>query len=88
MRLASGALEACGHRPQLVTSGGGVDANVLNDRGIPTVNLGNGMRDIHTSDESIAVRDLEAMLGVALATVTLAARASATGARRTAGRSR
>jgi tripeptide aminopeptidase len=56
-----------------VTSGGGVDANVLNARGIPTVNLGNGMRDIHTPDESIAVRDLEAMLAVALGTVRAAA---------------
>jgi tripeptide aminopeptidase len=69
VRLACEALAACGHRPQIVTSGGGVDANVLNARGIPTVNLGNGMRDIHTPDESIAVRDLEAMLAVALATV-------------------
>jgi tripeptide aminopeptidase len=73
VRLACDALEACGHRPQIVTSGGGVDANVLNARGIPTVNLGNGMRDIHTPDESIAVRDLEAMLAVALGTVRAAA---------------
>jgi tripeptide aminopeptidase len=70
--LARQALEACGHRPQLVTSGGGVDANVLNAAGIPTVNLGNGMRDIHTPDESIAVADLEAMLRVARATVSAA----------------
>jgi tripeptide aminopeptidase len=93
VRLACDALEASGHRPQIVASGGGVDANVLNERGIPTVNLGNGMRDIHTPEESIAVRDLEAMLAVALATVGAAvaqprvavvpaprARASASGA--------
>jgi tripeptide aminopeptidase len=70
--LACEALVACGHRPRLVTSAGGVDANVLNAAGIPTVNLGNGMRDIHTPDESIAVADLEAMLRVARATVSAA----------------
>lgn len=70
--LACEALEACGHRPQLVASGGGVDANVLNAAGVPTVNLGNGMRDIHTPEESIAVADLEAMLRVARAAVSAA----------------
>jgi tripeptide aminopeptidase len=81
--LACAALEACGHAPRLVTSGGGVDANVLNAAGIPTVNLGNGMRDIHTPDESIAVADLEAMLRVARATVSAAqARARRAGAGR------
>ena len=40
-------------------SGGGADANVFNARGLPCVNLANGMADIHTPDEHIAVADLE-----------------------------
>ena len=47
-------------------SGGAADANVFNERGLQCVNLANGMIDIHTSDERIAVADLEAMVEVTL----------------------
>jgi tripeptide aminopeptidase len=60
-----------------VLSGGGADANVFNERGLACVNLANGMANIHTPDESIAVADLEAMVEVTLALVE-AARSSAT----------
>ena len=49
--------------------GGGADANVFNERGLPCLNLANGMADIHTPDEHIAVADLEAMVDVTLALV-------------------
>ena len=39
-------------------SGGAADANVLNERGVPCVNISNGMTDIHTPDERIAVETL------------------------------
>ena len=45
------------------------DANVFNERGLPCVNLANGMVDIHTPDERIAVDDLERMVDVTLALV-------------------
>ena len=42
-------------------------------RGLPCVNLANGMVDIHTPDERIAVNDLERMVDVTLALVDAAA---------------
>jgi tripeptide aminopeptidase len=67
--LAAGALERCGHEPTYALSGGAADANVFNDRGRRCVNLANGMTDIHTPDERIAVADLDAMIEVTLAIV-------------------
>jgi tripeptide aminopeptidase len=67
--LAAGALERCGHAVTYELSGGAADANVFNERGLEIVNLANGMMDIHTPDEHIAVADLEAMVDVTLALV-------------------
>ena len=57
-------------------SGGAADANVFNERGLPCVNLANGMVDIHTPDERIAVEDLERMVEVTLGIVDAAQRRS------------
>ena len=65
--LAAAALERCGFAPTYALSGGGADANVFNERGLDCVNLANGMTEIHTPDEHIAVADLEAMVNVSLA---------------------
>jgi tripeptide aminopeptidase len=65
--LAAQALERCGFTPSYALTGGGADANVFNERGIPCVTLANAMAEIHTSDEHIAVADLEAMVDVSLA---------------------
>jgi len=70
--LASDALRRAGYEPWTAFSGGGADANVFNERGIPCVNLANGMTDIHTPDERIAVADLEGMVEVTLALVDAA----------------
>ena len=72
VKLAAAALEACGYTPTYALSGGGADANVFNDRGRRCVNLANGMTDIHTPDERIAVADLDAMVDVTLALVDAA----------------
>jgi len=77
VRLAAAALERSGHAPIYVLSGGAADANVFNERGVPCVNLANGMASIHTPDESIAVADLEAMVEVTLALVNAAREAEA-----------
>jgi tripeptide aminopeptidase len=69
VRLASAALAACGFSPTYALSGGAADANVFNERGLQCVNLANGMIDIHTPAERIAVADLEAMVDVTLALV-------------------
>jgi tripeptide aminopeptidase len=67
VRLAATALERSGHTPTYSLSGGGADANVFNERGLACVNLANGMTEIHTPDEHIAVADLDAMVNVTLA---------------------
>ena len=65
--LAVSALERTGHTPQFSLSGGGADANVFNERGLACLNLANGMADIHTPDEHIAIEDLDAMVELTLA---------------------
>ncbi len=72
VRLAATALERSGFTPSYALSGGGADANVFNARGLECVNLANGMMEIHTADEHIAVADLESMVEVTLALVDVA----------------
>lgn len=72
VRLAAAALERTGYTPSYALSGGGADANVFNARGLRCVNLANGMTDIHTPDERIAVADLEGMVEVTLALIDVA----------------
>lgn len=72
VRIAAAALERSGLRPTYGLSGGGADANVFNERGLQCLNLANGMTDIHTPDERIAVADLERMVDITLALVEVA----------------
>jgi tripeptide aminopeptidase len=77
VQLARTALERTGHQPSLKLSGGAADANVFNERGLQCANLANGMAEIHTPDEHIAVDDLERMIDVTLALVETAREAHA-----------
>jgi tripeptide aminopeptidase len=77
VRLARAALERTGFEPTYALSGGGADANVLNERGLACLNLANGMANIHTPQEEIAADDLEAMVEVTLALVEAAREAPA-----------
>jgi tripeptide aminopeptidase len=70
--MAAQALERAGYTPSYALSGGGADANVFNARGLRCVNLANGMMEIHTPNEHIAVSDLEGMVEVTLALVGVA----------------
>ena len=72
VQLARAGLRRAGFEPREALSGGGADANVFNEGGLPCVNLANGMADIHTPDEHIAVSDLEAMVEVTLGLVEAA----------------
>jgi tripeptide aminopeptidase len=72
VRLAATALGRCGVEPRYTWTGGGADANVFNLRGLPCVNLANGMAGIHTADEHIAVDDLGRMVDVTLALIDAA----------------
>jgi tripeptide aminopeptidase len=75
VRIAVAALQRTGYEPRFILSGGGADANVFNERGLQCLVLANGMTNIHSSDEHIAVADLEGMVEVTLALID-AARAS------------
>src|SRR6184192_2692385 len=77
VRIAHAALERAGYTPAYGLSGGAADANVFNERGLACLNLANGMQDIHTADERIAVEDLEGMVEVTLALVDVAQDADA-----------
>jgi tripeptide aminopeptidase len=70
--LATEAIRSAGLEPRPLDVGGGADANVFNARGVPCVNLANGMMQVHTPAEHIAVADLDAMLNVTLELVDAA----------------
>lgn len=72
VRMALDVLGRLGHTPRLVPSGGGSDVNAFILNGLPSVNLCNGMVDVHTPDESIAVASLEAVLDVTLGLIDAA----------------
>jgi tripeptide aminopeptidase len=75
--LAALALSRSGYEPSYALSGGAADANVFNARGLACVNLANGMAQIHTAEERIAVADLEGMVEVTLALIDIARSATA-----------
>jgi len=57
VRLALEAAEAIGLRPRTGHADGGLDANHLNAKGIPTVTLGAGQHAPHTVDEYVVVSE-------------------------------
>jgi tripeptide aminopeptidase len=58
VQIARGAVKSIGRSPQLLSSGGGSDANVIAGHGIPTVNLGIGYEFIHTKNERMPIKEL------------------------------
>ncbi len=73
MLLVAAAAARTGRTITPAGMGGGCDANVLNRRGLEVVNLGTGMRDIHTTGEWLSVSDMVAAAEVTLAVLQLAA---------------
>jgi tripeptide aminopeptidase len=71
VKLLVSAMHACGLTPHLVPTGGGSDANVLNGKGIATVNLGVGFANPHSVDEHLAIADLVQACEVVLAVLTV-----------------
>jgi tripeptide aminopeptidase len=72
VRLSKAAISAAGLQPVVKTGGGGCDANILNARGLPTVNLDAGMMQVHSPDEYVTLDDLERLCSVALNMILLA----------------
>ena len=52
------AFERMGVTPVVTAGGGGSDANIYNQKGIPSVVLGTGMTKVHTKEETIKVDNL------------------------------
>lgn len=65
-RRVAAALERLGYEPRAATSPGGSDANALNARGLPAVNVGIGAQNPHAEDEFILLEDLTAAGALAL----------------------
>lgn len=63
---AERAIRAAGWEPRREIANGGLDANWLTARGLPTVTLGAGMRDVHTNTESLVVPEYLAACRIAL----------------------
>ncbi|MCL1790889.1 MAG: M20/M25/M40 family metallo-hydrolase [Peptococcaceae bacterium] len=72
--LARGAAEAAGLDFVVEATGGGSDANIYNERGVPCAVLGIGMKEAHTVMESVAVEQLENGVGFLTEIVLGAAR--------------
>ena len=60
------AVRAIGRTPRLEVSNGGLDANWMAVHGIPTVTLGCGQMEIHTTQERLDLEAFEAACTVAL----------------------
>lgn len=58
VKLLKNKFEKLGVKMQMKPRGGGSDANILNEKGIYTVNLGVGMEKGHTKDEYITHENL------------------------------
>jgi tripeptide aminopeptidase len=64
------AVRRVGREPLRAVSNGGLDANWLTARGIPTVSLGCGQLGQHTLDEALDVADFHDACRIALCLAT------------------
>jgi tripeptide aminopeptidase len=55
VRTALAAIEAVGLEPETKVINGGLDANWMTARGLPTVTLGCGQQDVHTVNETLHI---------------------------------
>lgn len=67
---AERAIESCGGTPIRAVSNGGLDANWMSVRGIPTVTLGCGQENVHTTSERLDLEEFRraCQIGMQLAT--------------------
>ncbi|MDZ7617969.1 MAG: M20/M25/M40 family metallo-hydrolase, partial [Patescibacteria group bacterium] len=63
---AETAIRAVGETPERAVSNGGLDANWLTLRGLPTVTLGGGQMHVHTTAERLDLREFDRACQVAL----------------------
>ena len=58
VQRAARAARKLGLEPRLAATGGGSDASIINGQGIACVNLGVGMKNVHTTDEYVEIDHL------------------------------
>jgi tripeptide aminopeptidase len=56
--IARTAIEKLKIKPKIVSSGGGSDINIFNSKGKISINLSNGMKNIHTNKEFVKIEQL------------------------------
>ncbi len=76
IKLALEAGHAMGIEPELVEGGGGSDANVFNEKGVPAVVIGVGYEGAHSREERISIDDLVATSEFALSLIKVSNRRS------------
>jgi tripeptide aminopeptidase len=59
IKLVDSAIRKIGLETRLESTGGGSDTNIMSGKGLQAVTLGIGMTNVHTTSESIAIKDLE-----------------------------
>ncbi len=67
---AARAITAAGLKPEICVANGGLDANWMSVRGMPTVTLGAGQQDVHTVDEKLVIKSYLQGCRIALALAT------------------
>ncbi len=67
LKKASGKLD---REIDLIIAGGGSDANIFNAKNLPTVILGTGMNDVHSTGENISIADITRTAELVLSLVT------------------
>ncbi len=73
VEVAKKAVERIGRTPDIKTSGGGSDANVIAGFGIPTVILSVGYEEIHTTNERMPVAELQKLADLLVEIIKVAA---------------
>jgi len=71
VQLVQAAAESLHVEVKTLATGGGCDANVLNQKGLEVANLSTGMRDIHTVHEWLDLKDLNLSAQMVLEVVKL-----------------
>lgn len=66
IKIAKAAMAKLKIKPRIVSSGGGSDVNIFNSKGKMSINLSNGMKNIHTNKEFVSVRQLEKLAALIL----------------------
>ncbi|MCH8273923.1 MAG: M20/M25/M40 family metallo-hydrolase [Armatimonadetes bacterium] len=74
VRVALKAAANIGFRHALRWTLGGSDANAFNAKGVPSIVVGTGMKEIHTHDEHVSKKDLSDLALLAIELIRVAAR--------------